>query len=199
MSRKSSMTARTDGTRLQILTAAADTLAAGDSAFSLGKIAERAGLTRQAVYLHFRDRGDLLVCAVEELNRRVGLAELRRQFTDAEDTARAFEELVRALVAHTARTLPAVRAVRRLLEEDEAARDAWSKRGGGRSADIRSVTNKLAREGLLRDGLSRGDAAALVEAVVSPDGIAELVDRRGWSIARTSGELVRLASAAILR
>jgi AcrR family transcriptional regulator len=199
MSRKSSMTARTDGTRLQILTAAADTLAAGDSAFSLGKIAERAGLTRQAVYLHFRDRGDLLVCAVEELNRRVGLAELRRQFTDAEDTARAFEGLVRALVAHTARTLPAVRAVRRLLEEDEAARDAWSKRGGGRSADIRSVTNKLAREGLLRDGLSRGDAAALVEAVVSPDGIAELVARRGWSIARTSGELVRLASAAILR
>jgi AcrR family transcriptional regulator len=193
------MSTRTDGTRQQILTAAADALGAGDSAFSLGKIAERAGLTRQAVYLHFRDRGDLLVHAVEELNHRLGLAELRRQFTEASTAEAALEGLVRVLVAHTARTLPALRAVRRLLEDDEAARDAFAKRTSGRAADIRLVMAALARAHRLREGLSRSDAAGLVEALVSPDTIAKLVEQRRWSVARTASELVRVVRAAILR
>lgn len=190
--------ARADATRLQILGAAADALAEGDVAFSIGGIAERARLTRQAVYLHFRDRGDLLVSAVDELNRRLGLDARRREIGEAGDPHSALEVLVRVLVTHSARTLPAMRAVRRLLEDDARARAAWMKRPGGRAADIRQVIASLDEVGALRRGLTAQDAAALVESLVSLDAITELVVRRRWSVARAATELLRAVRAAIL-
>lgn len=186
------------GTRQQILTAAADALDAGDATFSLGTIAGRAGLTRQAVYLHFRDRGDLLSAAVEELNRRLDLEARRRRFVDATDPDDALAALVAALVEHGARTLPALRAVRRLLEDDAAARAAWGRRPRGRAADVRDVIGRLAAAGRLRAELAEADAVALVLAIVSTDAIAQLVERRRWPPSRAAAELLRAVRGSIL-
>ena len=189
---------RADATRALLLAAAADALREGDAGFSMGDVARRAGVTRQAVYLHFRHRGELLIAAIAEINAAVGLEEDLARVMEAPSAQDALGRLVATLVRHGARTRAVARALRRHLEDDPEARAAWARRGPGRAAAVRQVTRRLAAERALRDGLAPADAAALVTAIVSADAIEALVEGRGWSLARTEQALGRAVRAAVL-
>ncbi|MBX3274350.1 MAG: TetR family transcriptional regulator [Sandaracinaceae bacterium] len=189
---------RADATRALLLAAAAEALREGDAGFSMGEVARRAGVTRQAVYLHFRHRGELLVAAIAEINAELGLEAHLREVMEAPSGPQALDRLVATLVRHGARTRAVARALRRHLEDDPEARAAWARRGPGRAAAVRRVTRRLGAEGALRDDLAPADAAGLVTAIVSADAIEALVEGRGWSLARTAEALGRAVRAALL-
>jgi AcrR family transcriptional regulator len=55
----------------------------GSADVSMGAIAAAAQLSRQAVYLHFRDRSDLLMALVRFVDVKWGIAEEVRKITEA--------------------------------------------------------------------------------------------------------------------
>ena len=71
---------RTVRTRADILDVAWKLFAKKGSAVSMSEIADAAGLTRQAVYVHFRSRGGLLVALVRRADER---ADIYARFREA--------------------------------------------------------------------------------------------------------------------
>src|SRR5215469_6536658 len=100
-------------TRSRILEAASALLMKGGGAdVSMAEIGKAAGVSRQAVYLHFADRGDLFVALFQYVDEQRGLAaELERVRNAPSGTA-----ALRAMASLQARTNPGVWPMARATE-----------------------------------------------------------------------------------
>lgn len=185
-------------TRELLLEAAAALLVDSDGGeLSLGQVAKRAGVSRQALYLHFASRAALIVATVEHINERLGLDARIRAIRQAADAAAALERAIETICWHNDRAGPALLALGRIIASDPEAAAAWQRRGAGRRSILLEVTTRLRQEDRLRDGLDASAAADLLSAVAHPSVLHELVTRRRWSRRRAAAELVRLARAAV--
>jgi AcrR family transcriptional regulator len=94
----------------------------------MSDIAKAAGLSRQAVYLHFPNRADLLISATKHLDEKVGidasLAESRAAATGAE----RLSAFIRAWAGHLPVIYPVGRALMAMMDTDAEARAAWENR-----------------------------------------------------------------------
>jgi AcrR family transcriptional regulator len=185
-------------TRELLLDAAASLLVEpGDDELSLGRVAQRAGVSRQALYLHFASRAALIIATVEHINQSLGLEDRIRAIRQAADGSAALEHAMSTICWHNDRAGPALMALGRLIASDPEAAAAWQGRGAGRRSLLLEVTKRLGQEGKLRDGLDAAAAADLLSAIAHPVLLHELVTRRRWSRRRATAELVRLACIAV--
>ncbi|HEU4587504.1 MAG TPA: helix-turn-helix domain-containing protein [Gemmatimonadales bacterium] len=168
--------------RARILDAALDLLIQrGGAAVSIAEIARAARLSRQAVYLHFADRADLLAAVARHVDERSGFADDFRRVVEAPSGVAALREWV----ALNARTNPEIWPVARVLDAlrraDPAATRSWQERLERRLDAVRQVVTRLREEGALRAGLEPGAAADLVWTLTSLHVWEDLVVGRGWS------------------
>lgn len=185
-------------TRSALLDAAVELLqASGGWDLSLGEVARRAGVSRQAVYLHFDSRAALVIASVEHLNARLRLDARLDEIRSAPDAVTALELSIETLCWHTSRAATALVALRHILDTDAEAAEAWKRRPGGRRNHLAAIAARLGAEGHLRRGLSAQGAADILAAIAQPAVFRELVEGRGWSRKRATGELVRLARVAV--
>lgn len=144
---------------------------------TMAQVAEKAGLSRQAVYLHFSSRAALLA------------ALLARQPTPpdlgAAPSARAALGL---LVAAQAQAVPALAAL-------EESRDA----AAARLTRCRQVAARFQAEGALAPQLSPDAAADLLWSLTGPRLWQALVAGRGWSADRTRAHVTYLAAGALTK
>jgi AcrR family transcriptional regulator len=115
-------------TRERILSAARGLLEDGQLDAGLERVAKAAGVSRQAIYLHFGSRPALLLALVEFVDRSEGLSELSAQVRVAPTGVEALDRLVRMNATYE----PRIRAV--ALAHDIARRSdpdleaAWQDR-----------------------------------------------------------------------
>jgi len=166
---------------------------------SMGQIAQRAGISRQAVYLHFTDRAQLLL----ELTRAVDTAERtpdRQRRVDDAPTARA--ALAQA-VALQARLKPRLHGVATALDAlrraDPDAESAWQERERARLGRCEEVARRLAAENELAPQWSVPDAARLMWAVTSQRVWEDLVLQEGWSNRRYTRHITQLLERSLLQ
>jgi AcrR family transcriptional regulator len=154
---------------VQILDAGLDILK-GDAPeqLSMGAVATRAGVSRQALYLHFASRTDLVVAVVDHANEQLGLPARAAALDRVRSGRGALEVFVNVIVWQTVHLGPAVRAVYRLVERDPELNARWAERNG-RLARVETVIGLLAAEGRLRRGLRRDQATTLLYALTLPD------------------------------
>ncbi len=181
--------------RARILDAALRLIArTGGADVSMGEIARAAGLSRQAVYLHFADRAGLFVALARHVDERRGLEAALRPVHEAPSGVAAIGEFV----AMQARENPGLWAVARAFEavrrRDADAERSWQDRLAHRLAGCRGLVDRLAAEDALRPGVDRDTAADLLWTMTSLRMWEDLVLERGWSAAR----YVRHVTAAIL-
>jgi AcrR family transcriptional regulator len=153
------------------------------SDFSMADVASAAGLSRQAVYLHFPDRAGLLTALLART-----LAE--RPVTPIEDAPSARAAL-NALVARLAETYPRTWPVVRALGGDAA--DA------GLAAACHVLAGRFREEGALAAHLAPQAAADLLSTLLSLAVWKELVVVRGWDSARYKSHIAFLAAGAVTR
>ena len=158
----------------------------------MAQIAKAARVSRQAVYLHFADRADLMVALARHLDATLGLpAEIQRVVN-----ARTAVEVVAEQVSLQARINPAVWAVARALDAvrrtDAAAERAWQDRLDHRLAGCRGIVERLQAEGVLRPGLDPSTAADLLWTITSLRTWEDLVLGRGWSPHKYQAQVTRL-------
>lgn len=148
-----------------------------DSGLTMVQVAEKAGLSRQAIYLHFRCRDALLAALAA---RRAAAPDL-----DAAPSARAALGLLVAAQAHADPALAA-------LEETPEAAQA-------RLGACARVAARFQAEGALAPQLNPDTAADLLWSLTGPRLWQELVRGRGWSTERYQRHIAYLAAGAVTR
>jgi AcrR family transcriptional regulator len=163
------------------------------------KVATRAGVSRQAVYLHFADRTSLLL----EFSRRLDASlrtPARQRRVDEAPTAR---EALREAVALQAWLKPRLKGVATALDvlrrSDPAADAAWKEREHARLERCEQVVRRLHDEGELADGWDVPSAARCFWAVTSQRVWDDLATDQGWSTAKYRAHLTALLEAGLLR
>jgi len=154
----------------------------GHATVTMAHIAKAARLSRQAVYLQFADRAELMAALAGHVHESLGLpAAIERMMTDAPTGI----GLIEADVSMQARFNPAVWAVARAVDAvrrtDAAAARAWQDRLKSRLDRCRVIVSRLKTEGSLRPGLDPSIAADLLWTMTSLRMWEDLVLEREWS------------------
>jgi AcrR family transcriptional regulator len=157
---------------------------AAENRLTMAEVAAQAGLSRQAVYLHFPDRAALL----GELIRSLDLPH-DPVVIAAAASARA---ALTALVARLAGDYPRLRPVARLLDGQGAGQDA-------RLAACRLIVERFRGEGALSRHLSLAAAADLLWTLTSLAVWEDLVIGRGWPPDRYRSHVAYLAVSALTK
>lgn len=186
-------------TRDRILDAAIDLLEAkGEKPVRMSDIAKAAGLSRQAVYLNFPNRAELLIAAVRRLDDR--------QDVDgrvaASRAAASGEERLALWVRAWGDYIPVIhglaRALTAMAATDPDARAARADRMAAVHHGCAAAVAALARDGCLTPDLDQAMATDLLFAILSIESWEILRLERGWSQAAYLDQMERLARAALL-
>lgn len=181
---------RSRRTRAAVLDAAWQLLEEGGvERTTMGSVAERAGVSRRALYLHFESRAQLLLALHTHVDEQLDLATSLQPVFDAPDAVTALEEFA----AHLARFHPKILAIDlallRVRDEDldvavlvEQGMEVWHE-------GCRSIVKRLADEGRLAEPWTVDAAADLIWTFMFPETLQRLTVSRGWPTERY-GELL---------
>jgi AcrR family transcriptional regulator len=192
------------GTRERILSAAWRRVRRGGvAAVTVTDVATDAGVSRQLVYFHYRNRAGLLVAMARHHDRTSGF-DRRVQAATALPPAEAFEALVRAWLDYLRDVLPVARALEAAAITGDVGGEAWRDRMTALRETLRHALVRLADAGRLREPWTADDAADWAWSRVHPATWAHLVEERGWTaaafadrtLASLTAELVAAQAAA---
>lgn len=164
----------------------------------MSDVAKAAGLSRQAVYLHFGNRANLLVETARhgDVVRNMSARMSRYQ---AETTALGRLD---ALIEFWGNYVPDIhgmaRALRAARDTDEAAAAAWDDRMGAVYSVCARAIGDLDAEGLLASAWTRQAATDLLWTMLSISTWELLTIERGWSIADYVSQTQLLAKRAFV-
>jgi AcrR family transcriptional regulator len=167
----------------------------------LEDIAHAAGVSRQAIYLHFNSRADLFVATVRYLDGLLKLPERLERVLRACEAGDGVAGL-RELVAFWGRYLPEIygmaKALLALRDTDEAAATAWEDRMTATYQGCVSVVQQLAGEGALSPAWTLESAAEFFWALLSVEVWERLTIERGWSNEQYIDHLQQAIERALL-
>lgn len=153
----------------------------GEAGFTMAHIAKKARISRQALYLHFADRAELLDTLVKYVDQKRGLGQAIQLILDA-PTGR---EAIRRMVALQANQNPGIWAIALAFEAvrrtDKAAQRSWQSRQTKRLNTCRTIAERLRLEGNLRPTLAVEEATDLLYVITSLRMWEDLVLVRGWT------------------
>ncbi len=187
---------RAERTHRALLDAAWARLARGDAA-RLEDVAADAGVTRQALYLHFPSRGRLLVELVDHIDRELGLSDLLAKVRTADGPA----ERLLAELRVTARYAPKIHAVAmslwRLANTDADAAEALADRMRRRRVGLREALTAVEGAGELAPDWTVKSATDALWAAGAPASVDLLLRERGWTAGQLERWLVHLGRSML--
>ncbi len=186
-------------TRIRILNAAWTLLEASHgSGVKMSDIARAAGISRQAVYLHFPNRAELLIAATRHIDevKKVGarLAASREASTGIE----RLEAFIEAWGNYIPEVYGVVRALLAMRDSDAAARAALDDRMRGLREGFEAAVRALARDGVLSPALSVPEAVDILWSLLSVETWEKFTRDCGWPQARYVALMQELASKMLL-
>ena len=185
-------------TRRRILQAAWELLEQQDSGVRLVDVADRAGVSRQAVYLHFGDRSGLLVALVDFIDVSLGAVQLRAHIHGGATGVESLQRWIETMSWYTAKIDRVTQVLENSQYQDEALAAAWRDRMGRRQMHIRSIVERIAAEGRLAKGWSVDAVVDLIYVVTMPGPWRELTRELGWTAEQYTQNLTRLVQSALL-
>jgi AcrR family transcriptional regulator len=168
-------------TRARILDAAwARVLEHGTGGVSVKAIAADAGVSRQLVYFHFRNRAGLLTAMARHRDEAGafgrGVAAAR-----ALPSVAALDRLLRDWCVYLPEMLPVARALEAAHVTGDEGGTAWQERMDELWRVIRHAVRRVAGDGRLAPDWTTDSAADWIWARIQPSTFAHLVHERGWT------------------
>ena len=151
------------------------------AATTMAAVAERAGVTRRAVYLHFDSRAELISELYDYLNQVEDLPGRFASVSAAPSAVAALEEFGRRHAEFMSRILAVSRAVEREAGSDPDAAQHWETTMYWRYESNRALISWLDEEGALAPGWTVDTATDMLLALVSNGVSGTLLVDRGWS------------------
>ena len=186
-------------TRSRILEAAWKLLEDGaGSEVRMSDIAKKAGISRQAVYLHFPKRADLLIAVtryIDEANEvDVRLAASRGAATGIE----RLDAYIEAWGNYIPEIYGVGKALMAMQETDSEARMAWEGRMLAVREGCEAAVDALARDRALSPEIGEEKATDLLWTLLSVRNWEQLTLECGWPQDDYIGEMKRTARRALL-
>ena len=166
---------------------------------SMLDIAKAVGISRQAIYLHFRTRGGLLMALVKRADERLGI---REDFFAALDTLSPAERLdacLRVWLAFVTQILPVAKDLIRLRATDPDASAAWEDRMSDLRSWLRRLAESLHAEGALASSWTIEEATDYLWTASSVQVWDLLVVERNWKQERAATILRESISKVLLK
>ena len=160
----------------------------------IADIAAAARVSRQAVYLHFGNRANLLLAAVQYRDSQYPTASIRRA-AEEDPLPDALATFVRNWFEHIPRIQPVAQLLSAASLTDAEARVAWDDRMALLRRHALALSKRLAKARLLKPGWTAPRAADWIWHRTHLDGWRHLVTEQGWS----ATEYARVVSASLER
>ena len=188
------MSSENSETRTRILNAAWKLLETSQGrGVRMSDIAKTAGISRQAVYLHFSTRAELLIATTRHLDEVKNVyARLVASRTAATGTER-LAAFIEAWGNYISEVYGIARALIAMKDTDEAAARAWSDRMAAVRDGCRAAVEALEREGMLAPGFSVTEATDILWSLLSVPTWEQLTRECGWSQRRYVDKMNELA------
>jgi AcrR family transcriptional regulator len=145
------------------------------------EIAQAAEVSRQAVYLHFGSRSELLVATARYIDEVLGCEEKMRRARDAVSATGALETYVEAWGNYIPGIYGLAKALLAVRDTDEAAAAAWEDRMAVLYSICRFVIERLHGEGILSPDWTVEEATDFFWATISIRTWEHLMIDRGWT------------------
>lgn len=120
----------------------------------MSDIARDAGVSRQALYLHFGSRTGLLLATVQYVDDQEGFRSRSRAACTASRADEALDAFITFWAGYVASIHGLAKALLAARQDDEAAAAAWEDRMGGLRRICRLLASRLKEEELLSDAWS---------------------------------------------
>lgn len=185
-------------TRDRILEATWELIEEHGSTPRLNEVADRAGVSRQTVYLHFGDRAGLLVALVQYMDLRLGLDDAAIRIHQAPTGVQALETMVQALSVFASKIDSVAQVLEAAQHQDTSVAEAWRDRMAGRLNLNRAIFQRIANEGQLAEGWTIEAAAALTYTLTMPGPWRELTRELGWTRQQYADNLTKLLRRSLI-
>jgi AcrR family transcriptional regulator len=191
--------ARSRRTRTALLSSAREILETrGFEALTMTAVAEQAGVTRRAAYLHFATRAELIGALFDFVADTEGLEESLRRVWEAEDAVSALDEWAAHLARYHVRLLAVDRAVERVRHVDADAAAHRKRVVAEKLSNCRRLVSRLEQERQLARSWTEETASDMLFSLISSDMIEALTLDRRWSRRRLADHLALLFRSAFV-
>ena len=165
----------------------------------MGDIARTAGLSRQAIYLHFESRADLLAATTRFIDESL---DLDKRLARSRSAATGVERLD-AYIDAWGNYIPHIYSVAKALmadqETDEAAAAAWNERMQAMRDGCRAAIAALKKDGQLADGWNATRATDFLWTLLSVRNWEQLTQECGWSSRQYITRVQSVAKSAFVQ
>ncbi|KZK85393.1 DNA-binding transcriptional repressor AcrR [Pseudovibrio sp. Ad13] len=187
-------------TRDRILKSTWQLLEAGNgSAVRMSDIAKAAKISRQALYLHFPNRADLLTATTRYLDEVHDIeAKLAKSRSAASGTQR-LEAWVETWGNYTPTIFGVAKALMAMQETDEEAAAAWNDRICAIRDGCEKAVQALKADGALTDSMSEVEATDMLLTILSVRNWEQLRIDCNWTQARYIDMMQQLAAQALVK
>jgi AcrR family transcriptional regulator len=144
-------------------------------------IAKAAGISRQAVYLHFSTRTELMIATTHYVDEVRGLGERLGRYEAATTGIEILEEYVEFWGNYIPEIYGIAKALIAVYDTDEAAAAAWDDRMKAVRSGCRNTIDALLRDGMLAPDWSRDRAIDYFWTMLSVNNWELLTKVCGWS------------------
>lgn len=169
-------------TRTKILKATCKLLSAGDGqGVRMADIAKAAKISRQAVYLHFPNRAELLVAATRYLDQVKGVDQRLEASRKARNGLVRLDAFVEAWGNYIPEIYGVARALMAMKDSDPEARAAWNDRMEAVREGCAAAVDALERDRRLTHVHSRDESIDILWMLLSIRNWEHLIHDRGWS------------------
>jgi len=164
----------------------------GFPALTMAAVAERAGVSRRAVYLHFATRTELLTALYRELGHTEDLAGSLQAVWDSPNAVAALSEWAHHIARSHPRILSIMLAIEHARRADPDAAHLRDTAQGGWLKGSRKLMQWLADDGALAPHWTVQTATDMMWALMSPDLLDRLLQERRWSAEQVADHLAFL-------
>ena len=165
----------------------------------MSDIATAVGISRQALYLHYPTRAELLIATtkyidyVKKVDQRLELSR----------TARTGIQRLHAFIRAWGGYIPEIHgmsvALRNMRENDKAAAEAWDDRMQAVRHGCQAAVIAIAKDGKLKSDLSEQIATDLLWTLLTVENWEKLVLDCAWSQLTYEDKMIELAEAVLLK
>lgn len=155
-------------------------------------VAAAAGVSRQAVYLHFSSRAELMVATARYGDQVRGLDERLYRFREATTGVDLLETFIDFWGNYIPEIYGIAKAMLAARDTDEAVAAAWNDRMASVRDGCREIIEALDRDGMLAPEWSCDEATDLLWTLLSIRNWENLTAECGWSTNQYIGQLQEL-------
>ena len=185
-------------TKTRILEVTWKLLESGNKAIRMADIAKVAGVSRQALYLHFPNRAELLVATTRHIDSVKNVDERLARSRSASSGVERLQAFIEAWGGYIPEIHGMSVALRAMYDTDKEAAAAWNDRMQAVRHGCEAAIHAISEDGFLTDELTTVTATDLLWALLSVENWERLVCECGWSQSAYLQTLKKTTEAALL-